>query len=158
VAKRELLAHPVPGIYLTRLGTEFVERFDARQSVEDASRLGRLIASGNALAFFAEGTFRRAAGLLPFRLGAFAAAAQSGTPVVPVAIRGTRTMLRAGQWLPRRSGIVVTIGAPIAPPGGSDPFGAAIALRNAARAAILRDCGEFDTAPPSEGASDGHDT
>jgi 1-acyl-sn-glycerol-3-phosphate acyltransferase len=148
VAKRELLDHPVPGIYLSRLGTEFVERFDTRQSVDDANRFATLIAEGASLAFFPEGTFMRAAGLLPFRLGAFVAAARSGVPVIPVAIRGTRTMLRGGQWLPRRSAIVVTIGAPIVAPADSgDVFSTAIALRDAARAAILEGCGEFDSAP-----------
>jgi len=149
VAKRELKRQFVAGIYLRRLAAEFVERFDAQQSVEDANRLADLPAHGVSLAFFPEGTFTRAPGVMPFHLGAFAAAARSGAPVVPVAIRGTRALLRAEQWFARRGTLVITIGTPIVPPkDGRDVFSAAIMLRDAARAQILRDCGEPDAARP----------
>jgi 1-acyl-sn-glycerol-3-phosphate acyltransferase len=81
-------------------------------------------------------------GLLGFRLGAFLAAAQAGVPVVPVAIRGTRSILRGGQWRPRRGEISVDIGAPIRPDGGD--FAAAVRLRDAARAFVLAHCREPD--------------
>jgi 1-acyl-sn-glycerol-3-phosphate acyltransferase len=150
VAKRELKSQFVAGIYLSRLGAEFVERYDTQQSVQDAGRLADLAASGTSLAFFPEGTFTRAAGLMPFHLGAFAAAARAGVPVLPVAIRGTRAMLRSGQWLPRRGTLVVTIAQPIPVPQGVDgDFRAAVMLRDTARSAILRDCGEPDTPGPA---------
>ncbi|MGZ9038752.1 MAG: 1-acyl-sn-glycerol-3-phosphate acyltransferase, partial [Burkholderiales bacterium] len=143
VAKRELKRQLIAGVYLSRLGAEFVERFDAQQSVEDANRLAELAAGGTSLAFFPEGTFTRASGLMPFRLGAFVTAARAGVPVVPVAIRGTRAVLRAGQWLARRGPVFVTVGAPIHPPQDvEETFSTAVALRDGARAAILRDCGE----------------
>jgi 1-acyl-sn-glycerol-3-phosphate acyltransferase len=145
VAKRELQHQLVAGIYLSRLGSEFVERFDAQQSVQDANRLAHLAASGTPLAFFPEGTFTRAPGLMPFHLGAFVAAARARVPVIPVGIRGTRSVLRAGQWFPRRGTIVVTVGRPILPPTNMpDDFTAAIVLRDAARSVILPGCGEAD--------------
>jgi 1-acyl-sn-glycerol-3-phosphate acyltransferase len=156
VAKRELQGQFVAGVYLSRLGSEFVERFDAQQSVQDVNRLASLAASGTSLAFFPEGTFTRAPGLMPFHLGAFMAAARARVPVIPVAIRGTRAMLRAGQWFPRHGTLVVTVSKPIAPPGDvPDDFAAAIVLRDAARNAILRDCGEPDEvrAPIAQTAS-----
>ena len=63
-------------------------------------------------------------------------------PVVPVAIRGTRSVLRGGQWFPRRGPISVRIGRPLAPDGGD--FAAALRLRDRTRAAILDRCGEPD--------------
>jgi 1-acyl-sn-glycerol-3-phosphate acyltransferase len=144
VAKHELRGQLVAGTYLRRLGSEFVQRFEAQQSVTDANRLATLPENGLPLALFPEGTFTRAAGLRPFFLGAFMAAARSGVPVVPVAIRGTRAILRSGQWLPRRGTIVVTIGQPIEPARNTDTFSAAVLLRNQARAAILGHCGEPD--------------
>jgi 1-acyl-sn-glycerol-3-phosphate acyltransferase len=148
VAKRELLAHPVARIYLRGLGVQFVERFAARQSVEDARRLAAPVKAGTSAALFPEGTFRRMAGLGSFHLGAFAAAASARVPVLPVAIRGTRTLLRADQWLPRRGAVTVTIGRPILPPANvADTFVAAVTLRDAARAHILAHCGEPDAAP-----------
>jgi 1-acyl-sn-glycerol-3-phosphate acyltransferase len=81
-------------------------------------------------------------GLLPLRMGAFVIAAQAGVPVVPVTIRGTRSILRDGQWLFHRGRISVTFSAPIEPTGSD--WNAAIQLRDAARAEILRLCGEPD--------------
>ena len=54
-------------------------------------------------------------------------------------------MLRDGSWFARRGAIVVTIGDPIVPQGSD--WNAAVALRDAARAEILRHCGEPDLAP-----------
>ena len=149
IAKRELRTQFIARIYLERLGALFVERFAAQQSADDAARLAAAAAHGACLAFFAEGTFTREAGLRPFHLGAFAAAVQAQVPVVPVAIRGSRTLLRDNQWFARRSQLTVTISAPLMPPANPpDPFAAAIALRDATRAAILRDCGEPDAGRP----------
>jgi 1-acyl-sn-glycerol-3-phosphate acyltransferase len=75
-------------------------------------------------------------------MGAFMAAAQAGVPVAPVTIRGTRDILRAGSWFPRRSRLEVIVEPPIQPTG--DDWSAAVRLRDAARAVILRNCGEPD--------------
>ncbi|MGH8677917.1 MAG: lysophospholipid acyltransferase family protein, partial [Burkholderiales bacterium] len=148
VAKRELRDRFIPRVYLERLGAEFVERIAVQQSVEDTTRMASAAERGRSLAFFPEGTFTRVSGLLPFYLGAFVVAARSGAPVVPVAIRGSRTLLRDGQWFPRRGVLVMTIGAPIWPPSDApDDFAAAVRLRDLARAEILRHCGEPDAGP-----------
>ena len=145
VAKRELLESALTRLYLRGLGTQFVERFDARQSVEDARRLAETVKAGISMGFFPEGTFTRRAGLMPFRLGAFAAAVTAGVPVLPVAIRGARTLLRDGQRLPRHSAISIAIGEPAYPPASAkDAFAAAVALRDIARSFILAHCGEMD--------------
>lgn len=136
----------IPRVYLQRLGTEFVERFAAHESVQDARRLEVALRAGRALVFFPEGTFTRSPGLMPFRMGAFIVAANTGIPVVPVAICGTRSILRDGQWWPRRGAITITFGAPLLPGADAlDTFAAAVGLRDAARAHILRHCGELDS-------------
>lgn len=146
VAKRELLEQFIPRVYLQRLDTEFVERFAAHESVQDARRLEAAVRAGHALVFFPEGTFTRVSGLQPFRMGAFVVAANTGVPVVPVAICGTRSILRDGQWWPRRGAITITFGAPLLPVAdASDAFAAAVVLRDDARAHIARHCGEPDS-------------
>lgn len=149
VAKREFVENFVSRVFLEHLGTEFVERFDKQRGVSDARRLADKARAGTRLVFFPEGTFVTQPGLMPFRMGAFVAAAEAGVPVIPVAIRGTRTALRGGQWLPRRSTIHVVIGRPILPTGSD--WQAALRLRDTARAAILEHCGEADLAlrPPA---------
>ncbi|MFN3565753.1 MAG: AMP-binding protein, partial [Burkholderiaceae bacterium] len=77
VAKRELQAQRIAGTCLARLGAEFVERFDVKRSVEDANRMAEAVRQGRSLLVFPEGTFVERPGLLPFRLGAFLAAASA---------------------------------------------------------------------------------
>jgi fatty-acyl-CoA synthase len=134
VAKRELLATPIVGRTIRRVGHLTVERADLSRSVADAERVTVALRSGVAVLVFPEGTFRRAPGLLPFRLGAFKAAVETGCPVVPVTLGGTREVLPADTWLPRPGPITVTIGAPIAPRGTE--WAEIVRLRDATRAAI----------------------
>jgi len=155
VAKAEFRRHPVLRIFLTRIGCEFVERFDRKQGVADARRLAGLTRAGRAFLYFPEGTFTRVPGLLPFRLGAFMAAAEAGVPVVPVAIRGTRDMLRGDTWYPRRGAISIHIGAPFVPqsaPTGFDAWQTALWLRARARTWILQQVQEPDLAHELGGA------
>jgi 1-acyl-sn-glycerol-3-phosphate acyltransferase len=146
VAKAELAHTPIAGL-LRRAGCQFVERFDAKRSVEDARRMATVLRSGIPLAYFPEGTFTRMPGLLPFHMGAFLTAAETGAAVVPVAIRGLRSILRGGSWWPRRGAARITVGEPL---GANGPVAAdliwdrAIALRDAAREEILKHCGEPD--------------
>jgi 1-acyl-sn-glycerol-3-phosphate acyltransferase len=142
VAKRELVGNLFARWFLRGLGTEFVERFDKQRGVEDARRVSRVAAQGRSLVFFPEGTFRRQPGLLPFHLGAFQAAVDAGAPLLPVVIRGTRSILRDGHWLPRRGRISVHVSAPVAPDGTG--WNAAIDLRDRARTEMLRHYGEPD--------------
>ncbi len=144
VAKREFASVPLVGWLLPRFGTRFVERFAAQAAIEDARELAEAARAGESLVLFPEGTFTRAPGIGAFHMSAFVAAAQSGRPLVPVALRGTRSVLRDGSWLPRRRPVELYIGAPAWPrgPGWKD----ALALRDEARRAILAHCGEPDRA------------
>ncbi|MCH9670470.1 MAG: AMP-binding protein, partial [Gammaproteobacteria bacterium] len=69
VGKAQLRSAPGIGLLLRRLGTQFVEREDTRQSVEDAAEVAKVAKSGRTLLIFPEGTFQRAPGVLPFRMG-----------------------------------------------------------------------------------------
>ena len=84
----------------------------------------------------------RHTGLLPFRMGAFLTAAQAQVPMVPLALRGVRSVLRDGTWYLRRAPVSVTISAPVAPEGSD--WSAALKLRDRVRAEILKHCGEPD--------------
>jgi 1-acyl-sn-glycerol-3-phosphate acyltransferase len=135
VAKRELRDRTLPRYLLERLGTVFVERFDPAQGVGETRKALDALAAGDSVIVFPEGTFHRAPGLLPFRMGAFLVAAEAGVPVVPVTLRGTRSLLRGDEMFPRRGAAAVTVSPPLQP-AGSD-WAAAVALRDAARAEIL---------------------
>jgi len=142
VAKRELASQRIAGPLLRRLGTLFVERFDLQAGVEDTRVMVEAARAGSRIVAFPEGTLHRMPGLLPFKLGSFLAAAHAGLPVVPIVLRGTRSILRADQWLPRRGSVEMQIGKPIEPRGNDWP--AAVYLRDRARLEMLAICGEPD--------------
>ena len=145
VAKREFEGNFFMRTLLAGFGTRFIERFDVAKSAEHAGEMARAAGQGASLIVFPEGTLKRITGLMPFRTGAFQAAAQAGIPVIPVALRGVRSVLRDGTWYLRRAAVAVTVSAPIAARGAD--WSAAIELRNAVRAEILKACGEPDLAP-----------
>lgn len=142
VAKQELARNPLAAPFLRRTGTIFVERWQRGEGEIDVEAARRVIASGRMPLVFPEGTFTRRAGLLPFHLGAFRLACRLGLPVVPVAIRGTRSVLRSEQWFPFRAPIEVQILAPVRPQGTD--FAAVRRLRDEVRAALLAAVGEPD--------------
>ena len=128
----EVLEHQgLSGFVLKRLGTEFVERHEREHGVADTDRLVALVRAGQSLVIFPEGHLARAPGLRPFHMGAFVVAAQTGVPVVPVAIRGTRTILRPEHHFPRRGAVEIAIGQPIEPIGHRLGRGSRIAARRA---------------------------
>jgi 1-acyl-sn-glycerol-3-phosphate acyltransferase len=144
VIKREMSAVPLAGLFLRRIGSEFVERFDRNRGAADARRVLRNAASGHSLVFFPEGTFTRTPGLLKFHTGAFVTAARAGCPVIPAVVRGTRAALPPNGNLPRPGRIEVDILPPIH--GAPEPPGeiSSAALRDRARQAILLALGEPD--------------
>jgi 1-acyl-sn-glycerol-3-phosphate acyltransferase len=142
IAKKELEPQLFAGPFLRQLGALFVDRADPEGGVEDVNKALDAAQAGRMLVFLPEGTFTRAPGLLPFRLGAFVIAARQDLSVLPLTLRGTRSILRSDQWFPRLGAVSVTIG-PLYAPDGSD-FDAAVRLRDKVRGEILANCGEPD--------------
>ena len=150
-AKKELARHFFTRIPLKNIHTEFVDRYDTGKSLADAHRLANILKQGNALMFFAEGTFTRVPGLRPFHLGAFTVAAEAEVPIIPVAIRGTRSILRSGSWFPHHGSISIDIGEELHPKTimdkhNKDIWRVALELRNKSREFVLRHCAEPDLA------------
>jgi 1-acyl-sn-glycerol-3-phosphate acyltransferase len=144
VTKAELARSPWTRWPLVRLGALFVERFDARRGLDDHRAVARAAAGGRSPLFFPEGTFRRMPGLLPFHMGAFVTAVETGLVVVPMAIRGTRSILRSGSWLPRRGAVTLTVLPALPPPADGRRWQRAVRLRDGVRRAILAHTGEPD--------------
>ena len=83
---------------------------------------------------------------MPFHMGSFTAAIDTGVPIVPVAIRGSRSVLRDGSFWPKRGAITVKISDPISSDKDilSNRWSDALALREQVRNFILANCGEPD--------------
>ena len=139
VSKVEALRYPVVGTYLRRCGHLTVDRFDPRQSVHDAGLVAKAVAGAQSVLLFPEGTFTREDGLRPFRMGVFKTAVETGVPVVPLALQGTRHVLRDGSW-PRPGAIRLWIGEPLRSAGTE--WRSMVDLRDRTAAAIAAHTGE----------------
>jgi fatty-acyl-CoA synthase len=140
VAKRELLRAAVVGSVIRRAGHLTVERAAGPQSVADAERVTAALRRGISVLVFPEGTFVRSGGILPFRLGAFKSAVETGCPVIPVTIRGTREILPADDWLPRPGPVTVAVSPPVKSSGSG--WTDIVRLRDEVREEIARRSGE----------------
>jgi 1-acyl-sn-glycerol-3-phosphate acyltransferase len=125
---------PIAGIFLRRLGCEFVGRRGAERPSLVIGRLGTVLERGDSLAVFPEGSITTLPGVRRFRAGAFVVAAEHLRPVVPIGIQGAAEIAPPGSRLPRRGTIRVVIGRPIQPLG--DRPGAVADLANEARSAV----------------------
>jgi 1-acyl-sn-glycerol-3-phosphate acyltransferase len=144
VIKKEVARVPLAGSVLRRIGSEFVDRFNRHAGGMDARRLFKAAETGQALAFFPEGTFLAQPGLGKFHTGAFAIAARAELPIVPIAIRGTRHILPSGRFLPRWGRVYIQVLPALAPATDLEPAAAIAQARDQSRARILAALDEPD--------------
>lgn len=98
VAKRELFRIPVFGQAIGLLGFVPIDRGDKRRAKAALEKAAAKTELNRSIAMFPEGTRNpKAAGLLPFKGGAFALALQNRLPIVTIACVG------GGRCLPPRS-------------------------------------------------------
>ncbi len=138
--KGRLSRYPILAMVIRKGGHIRLEKRDLSERIEGAGDIVAPLGAGESLFVFPEGTFDVAPQLLPFRLGAFRAAVDSGCPVVPVAIRGTRHVWPAETCLLRPGPISVTFGEPLEATGRDWPE--IVRLRDEARAFISEHVGE----------------
>jgi 1-acyl-sn-glycerol-3-phosphate acyltransferase len=150
VAKMEVGRMPFIGTFLTRMGHLKFDRTVADSRLKQAQELESFLLNGESVFVFPEGTFTKEDGVRPFQLGAFKAAVATGTPIVPVALAGTRKILRDGSYLPRPGNVTITVLPPIYPQAAGDAADGGegsgwhelIRLRDATREAIGKHSGE----------------
>jgi len=145
VAKQELFGIPFLGWAMAGARYVRLARGENRSIRESYAQARRWVESGVSVFFFPEGTRSRTGELGAFKIGAFKLALQTGAPIVPVAISGTRDLLKRGSWLFNPTARVqVTVLAPLFPDGD---YVEPDRLRDAARDAIARMLhGSADTA------------
>ncbi|HEY7499029.1 MAG TPA: AMP-binding protein [Vicinamibacterales bacterium] len=135
-AKAKLTTYPVLGTLIRRAGSVEVQR----GATAVADDLAATLRNGESLFVFPEGTFVRASGVMPFRLGAFHTAVDTGTPILPIAICGTRAVLPDGRWLLTRGPLELRVGNPLRPE--RQGWSEIVRLRDLARTWIAKECGE----------------
>lgn len=116
VAKEELFRIPFFGWALRASGQILINRADHAQAVASLALAKERIWNGISVVFFPEGT-RSHGTMLPFKKGGFVFAIETGTPIVPIGIRGTAGILPRDGWLVRQGGAVSIV---VCPPIATD--------------------------------------
>lgn len=113
VAKRELARVPLFGWALASAGFIFIDRSDRERAIASLGRAQDILRQGRSILVFAEGTRSPDSRLLPFKKGGFMMALQTGAPVVPVAVSGSREVLPKHSFRVRPGVIRVRVQPPI---------------------------------------------
>ena len=147
VAKMEVTGMPFIGTFMRQMGHLSFDRADAESRLHQAAEMEDCLRKGESVFVFPEGTFTRDAGVHQFQLGAFKAAVETGAPIIPVSLRGTREFLPDGAYLPRPSSVTITLSAPVYPRAVSGDASASdwhelIRLRDRVREAVAEFSGE----------------
>ena len=112
-AKREVFHIPFLGWHMTRSGQIPINRGSTVESIESLKRAARLLGGGVSAFLFPEGTRTRDGSLQPLKKGGFRLAMESGLPIVPVTITGTRRAMPRGSMVLRAGPVSMHIDQPI---------------------------------------------
>ena len=135
VAKDSLFRLPFVGWAMAVTGYIPLSRGRHGSIRETYQQAGEWLASGISVFFFPEGTRSRTGQLGAFHNGAFKLAVETGTPIVPIAVTGTRDLLVRGSWrLGHHSDIQIVVLPPLDP--ARYPQDGAVRLRDDARRLI----------------------
>jgi fatty-acyl-CoA synthase len=142
VAKEEVRSMPLFRTFLRKLGHFAFDREDSEARLQQADEIEQALRRGESVFVFPEGTFTAQPGVRPFHLGAFKAAIAAQRPVVPVALAGTRRILRDGTWRPSPGRVTITICPPILVQSDASDWHEIVGMRDASRQIIARFAGE----------------
>ena len=115
IAKDSLGRFPFLGWHLRRTGHVLVDRDSPGKST--LTQVARLMRERLSLLVFPEGTRSRDGSLLRFKAGTIRLAIDSGIPIVPVAIEGTRHVMRKGRLMTCPGAVRLRVHAPIVTAG-----------------------------------------
>ena len=113
LAKKELLKVPILGYGMGFVNIMAIDRSNRERAFETTKAATDRIRAGRSFGVFAEGTRALPGELLPFKKGGFYMAAESGVPVVPVAIKHTDSLMGKGTGTARPGVIEMVLLPPI---------------------------------------------
>lgn len=139
VAKKELFRVPIFGPAMKEGGFISIDRENRASAIASLREARALFDGGTHVWISPEGTRSKTGELLAFKKGGFVLAMETGVPILPVSLRGTRDVLEAkGVRSSRGASVHVTLHAPIDPTGygAADDKSARERLMGDVRAAI----------------------
>lgn len=113
LSKSSIFRVPFLGQMMHMAGDVSVTRHDAGSRAESYERLKGWLERGASVMIFPEGTRSPTTEMLPFHNGAFRLAIETGAPVLPLAVHGTREAIRKGSMKFGNADVVVKILDPV---------------------------------------------
>jgi len=113
LAKAELFNIPIFGFAMHRAGYISIDRSNRRSAISSLKRAAKMIREGVSVIIFPEGTRSRDGNISTFKKGGFILALDSGVPIVPVIIHGTRAIMSRNHLRIKPGKVVLEIGRPI---------------------------------------------
>lgn len=117
LSKSSIFRVPFLGLMMRMAGDVSVHRGNASSRAQSYGALKRWLDRGASVMVFPEGTRSRTPEMLPFRNGAFRLAIETGLPVLPLAVHGTRTAIRKGSMKFGNANVVVKVLEPVSTAG-----------------------------------------
>ena len=98
LAKKELFKIPIFGRAMRKAGYISIDRYNRESAFRSLEAAANEIKGGVSVLIFPEGTRSRDGKIRPFKKGGFVMAIDSGIPIVPVVITGTRAIMPKGKF------------------------------------------------------------
>lgn len=99
VAKDDLSKLPFYGEWIRRIESVFIERDDARASLQAINEGIKKIEQGYSLVIFPEGTRSKGGAPREFKKGSLKLATKPGVPIIPITVNGTYRMFEEKGYL-----------------------------------------------------------
>jgi 1-acyl-sn-glycerol-3-phosphate acyltransferase len=117
LSKSSIFRVPFLGLMMRMAGDVGVQRGEVASRAAAFTALKSWLERGASVMLFPEGTRSRTHEMLPFKNGAFRLAIETGLPILPLAVHGTRTAIRKGSMLFGNARVVVRILEPVSTDG-----------------------------------------
>lgn len=113
LAKAELFRIPIFGYAMQRVGYISIDRSDRKAAFKSLQTAAERIRSGASVLIFPEGTRSPDGRILPLKKGGFVLAVDSATPIVPMIIHGTRSIMPKNNFRIQPGPVMLDIKMPI---------------------------------------------
>lgn len=96
VAKKELNKLPTLGYWISKYGSEFIDRDDMKKTIKTISNISKQLENGNNVLIFPEGT--RNVLDQEFKAGSFKIAKKAKAGILPITIRNTSSLFEQNKY------------------------------------------------------------
>jgi 1-acyl-sn-glycerol-3-phosphate acyltransferase len=113
LAKAELFKIPIFGRAMRGAGYVAIDRFDRQSAFNSISEVSKKMKNGVSVMIFPEGTRSKDGKIGSFKKGGFIMAVDSRVPIIPLVIRGTRSIMEKGNLRINPGDVSMQIGQPV---------------------------------------------